>query len=124
MNKSELHQREREAEVRLTGDRPIEKEGLIGPMRNVSALCNLYRSVVCLYILYIPLNAYDATKSWFTTGLKQLKAVPEDSLSPTSGLPVEPTSAIMSPFTPAMSSLMPLNPDEQLQLPLSREMAL
>jgi hypothetical protein len=60
MNKSELHQRERDAEVRLTGDRPIEKEGLIGPMRNVSALCNLYRSVVCLYILYIPLNAYNA----------------------------------------------------------------
>jgi exocyst complex component 4 len=123
MNKSELHQRERDAEVRLTGDRPVEKEDLIGPMRNVSALCNLYRSVVCLYILYIPLNAYDVTKSWFTTGLKQLKAVPEDSLSPTSGLPMEPTSA-MSPFTPALASLMPLNPDEQLQLPLSKEMAL
>lgn len=59
MNKSELHQRERDVEVRLTGDRPIEKEDLIGPMRNVSALCNLYRSVVCSYVLYIPLNAYD-----------------------------------------------------------------
>jgi len=35
----------------------------------------------------------------FTTGLKQLKAVPEDSLSPTSGLSMEPTST-MSPFTP------------------------
>ena len=123
MNKSELHQRERDVEVRLTGDRPIERDDLIGPMRKVSALCNLYRSVVCLYILYISLYAYDATKSWFTTGLKQLKAVPEDSMSPTSGLPMEPTSA-MSPFTPAMPSLMPLNPDEQLQLPLSREMAL
>jgi exocyst complex component 4 len=67
--------------------------------------------------------AYDATKSWFTTGIKQLKAVPEDSLSPTSGLPMEPIGA-MSPFTPALSSLMPLNPDEQLQLPLSKEMAL
>ena len=93
MNKSELHQRERDAEVRLTGDRLIEKEDLIGPMRNVSALCNLYRSVVCLRILYILLNSYDATKSWFTTGLKQLKAVPEDSLSPTSGLPMEPKLA-------------------------------
>ena len=60
MNKSELHQRERDVEVRLTGDRPIEKEDLVGPMRNVSALCNLYRSVVCLYILYISLNAYDS----------------------------------------------------------------
>jgi exocyst complex component 4 len=123
MNKSELHQRERDAEVRLTGDRPIEKEDLIGPMRNVSALCNLYRSVVCLYILYIPLDSHNATKSWFTSGLKQLKAVPEDSLSPTSGLPMEPTST-MSPFTPALPSLMSLNSDEQLQLPLSREMAL
>ncbi len=93
-------------------------------MRNVSAICNLYRSVVCLYVLYIHLMiTYDATKLWFTTGLKQLKAVPEDSLSPTSGLPMEPTSA-MSPFTPSLPSLMPLNPDEQLQLPLSREMAL
>lgn len=50
MNKSELHQRERDAEVRLTGDRPVEKDDLIAPMRNVSALCNLYRSVVRLYI--------------------------------------------------------------------------
>jgi exocyst complex component 4 len=47
-NKSELHLRERDAEARLTGDRPIGKEDVIGPMRNVSALCNLYRSVVRL----------------------------------------------------------------------------
>ncbi|KAH9996469.1 Sec8 exocyst complex component-specific domain-containing protein [Russula vinacea] len=101
-NKSELLQRERDAEIRLTGDRPIGKEDLISPMRNVSALCNLYRSV-----------------SWFTTGLNQLKAVPEDSLSPTSAL-TEPASAL----TPFMPFLPPLNPDEQLQLPLSKEMAL
>jgi exocyst complex component 4 len=62
-------------------------------------------------------------KSWFTTGLKQLKAVPEDSLSPTSALQMEPASAV-TPFTPSLPSLMPLSPDEQLQLPLSREMAL
>jgi exocyst complex component 4 len=59
-------------------------------------------------------------KSWFTTGLNQLKAVPEDSLSPTSALQTEPPSAL-TPFTP---SLPPLSPDEQLQLPLSKEMAL
>lgn len=58
-------------------------------------------------------------KSWFTTGLNQLKAVPEDSLSPTSAL-TEPASAL----TPFMPFLPPLNPDEQLQLPLSKEMAL
>jgi len=62
-------------------------------------------------------------KSWFTTGLNQLKAVPEDSLSPTSALQMEPASAV-TPFTPSLPSLMPLSPDEQHQLPLSREMAL
>jgi exocyst complex component 4 len=58
-------------------------------------------------------------KSWFTAGLNQLKAVPEDSLSPTSVVQMEPASAI-TPFTP----FMPSSPEEQLQLPLSREMAL
>lgn len=62
-------------------------------------------------------------KSWFTAGLNQLKAVPEDSLSPTSALQLEPTSTITA-FTPSLPSLTPPSPDEQLQLPLSREMAL
>jgi hypothetical protein len=30
----------------------------------------------------------------------------------------------ITPFTPSLPSLEPLNPDEQLQLPLSKEMAL
>jgi exocyst complex component 4 len=63
------------------------------------------------------------SKSWFTVGLNQLKAVNEDSLSPTSAFQIEPASA-MSPFTPFPPSLVPLSPDEQLQLPLSKEMAL
>jgi exocyst complex component 4 len=58
-------------------------------------------------------------KSWFTAGLNQLKAGPEDSLSPTSAIQIEPSSAV-TPFTP----FIPASPDEQLQLPLSREMAL
>jgi exocyst complex component 4 len=62
-------------------------------------------------------------KSWFSTGLNQLKAVPEDSLSPTSAIQMEPTSAI-TPFTPSLPLHMPLGPDEQLQLPLSKEMGL
>jgi len=62
-------------------------------------------------------------KSWFTSGLNQLKAVPEDSLSPTSALQVDPPSAI-TPFTPSLPLLTPLNPDEKIQLPLSKEMAL
>jgi exocyst complex component 4 len=36
---------------------------------------------------------------------------------------MEPASAI-TPFTPSLPSLVPLGPDEQLQLPLSKEMAL
>jgi hypothetical protein len=35
------------------GDRSIGKGELISPFRNVSALCNLYRSVVRLYILHV-----------------------------------------------------------------------
>ena len=101
----------------------VEKEDLIGPMRNVSALCNLYRSVVCLYILPSWRLLMMLPKSWFTAGLNRLRAVPEDSLSPTSAFQMEPASAI-SPFTPSLPSLIPLSPDEQLQLPLSREMAL
>jgi len=61
--------------------------------------------------------------SWFTSGLNQLKAVPEDSLSPTSVLQVDPPSAI-TPFTLSLRSRTPLNPEEKIQLPLSREMAL
>ena len=63
------------------------------------------------------------SKSWFTTGLNQLKAVPEDSMSPTSAIQMEPTSTITA-FTPSLPLHMPLGPDEQLQLPLSKEMAL
>ncbi|KAI9513074.1 Sec8 exocyst complex component-specific domain-containing protein [Russula earlei] len=104
--RNELRRRERDAEAQLIGDKLIGKEDLIGPMRSVSALCNLYRSV-----------------SWFTTGLNQLKAMPEDSLSPTSAHQMD-SSSVITPFTPSLPKLAPLNPDEQLQLPLSREMAL
>jgi exocyst complex component 4 len=105
------------------GDRPIGKEDLISPLRNVSALCNLHRSVVRLHNFDIIALVCDAPKSWFTAGLNLLKAVPEDSLSPTSALQMEPSSAI-SPFTPTLPSVVPPGPDEKLQLPLSREMAL
>ena len=87
------------------------------------------RSVICIEVWYAytvfqshrPLMVL--LKSWFTTGLNQLKAVPEDSLSPTSAYQTEPSNAL-SPFSPSPPSLMPLSHDEQLQLPLSREMAL
>src|SRR6266702_505580 len=53
LDKNILYRRERDVESQLMGDRPIEKGELIGPLRNVSALCNLYRSVVRLYILHV-----------------------------------------------------------------------
>jgi len=106
LDKNGLYRRERDAESQFMGDRSIGKGELISPLRNISALCNLYRSV-----------------SWFTVGLNQLKAVPEDSFSPTSTVQMEFASAI-TPFTPSLPLLVPLSPNEQLQLPLSKEMAL
>jgi exocyst complex component 4 len=122
-DKNELYRRERDAEAGLMGDKPIEKDDLISPLRNVSALCNLHRSVVRSYIPRSLVLACDTPKSWFTAGLNLLRAAPEGSLSPTSGLQMEPTSAT-TPFTPSLPSLVPPDPDERLQLPLSREMAL
>jgi exocyst complex component 4 len=106
LEKNGLYRRERDAESQLMADKAIGKGELISPLRNISALCNLYRSV-----------------SWFTAGLNQLKAVPEDSFSPTSTVQME-TAHTITPFTPSLPSLAPLSPDEQLQLPLSKEMAL
>ena len=105
------------------GDGSIGKGEIISPMRNVSALCNLYRSVVGLYILHVHVVIHDIFKSWFTIGLNQLKAVPDDNFLPTPTVQLQPPSAI-TPFTPSLPSLVPLDPDEQLQLPLSKEMAL
>ncbi|KAI0307673.1 Sec8 exocyst complex component-specific domain-containing protein [Multifurca ochricompacta] len=105
-NNNELHRRECDAEARLMSDKSIVKGDLIGPLRNVSALCHLYRSVL-----------------WFTAGLNQLRAVLEDNLSPTSALQLEPASAI-TPYMSTFPSILPLSPEEQLQLPLSKEMSL
>ncbi|KAI0048336.1 hypothetical protein FA95DRAFT_1558105 [Auriscalpium vulgare] len=102
----ELCRRERDIEAELMADKPIGKEDLIVPLRNVSALGNLYRSV-----------------TWFLAALNQLKAVPEDSFSPTTPLRMDPVSA-GTPYTPWLPTLQPIGLDEQLQLPLSREMAL
>ncbi|KAI0068285.1 hypothetical protein BV25DRAFT_1793562 [Artomyces pyxidatus] len=102
----ELCRREREIEAEIMGDNSVSKENLVTPLRNISALSNLYRSV-----------------AWFSAALNQLKAVPGDSISPTSPQRMEPVSAV-TPFTPYLPSLVPITADEQLQLPLSREMAL
>ena len=49
LDKNGLYRRERDAESQFMGDRSIGKGELISPLRNISALCNLYRSVVRLY---------------------------------------------------------------------------
>ena len=49
LDKNGLYRRERDAESQFMGDRSIGKEELISPLRNIFALCNLYRSVVRLY---------------------------------------------------------------------------
>ena len=49
LDKNGLYRRERDTESQFMGDRSIGKGELISPLRNISALCNLYRSVVRLY---------------------------------------------------------------------------
>jgi exocyst complex component 4 len=49
LDKNGLYRRERDAESQFMGDRSIGKGELICPLRNISALCNLYRSVVRPY---------------------------------------------------------------------------
>ena len=49
LDKNGLYRRERDAGSQFMGEKSISKGELISPLRNVSALCNLYRSVVRLY---------------------------------------------------------------------------
>jgi len=59
---------------------------------------------------------------WFISELQALKGVSEEPNSPGVGLSIQPPSA--TPFTPLIPLLPPLLPTEQLQLLLTREMAL
>lgn len=54
LDKNGLYRRERDAESQFMGDKSIGKGELISPLRNISALCNLYRSVVRLYTFSTP----------------------------------------------------------------------
>ncbi|TFY68131.1 hypothetical protein EVG20_g3687 [Dentipellis fragilis] len=101
-----LVKRETKIATGLLSDKSIGKNELVSPVRNLAALGNLYRSV-----------------AWFSDALYQLKAVPEDSLSPTTPMQLQPFSAT-TPYTPHLPFLLPVTADEQLRLPLSKEMAM
>ncbi|KAF9447796.1 exocyst complex component sec8 [Macrolepiota fuliginosa MF-IS2] len=94
-------------EIELLGRQPIVREDLIPSVRNLSALASLYHSV-----------------AWFARELSTLRARPDDSLlSPTSPNGLEGLTG-MTPYTPFIPPPPPNVDDGELQLPLSREMAL
>lgn len=104
----------------------VDKCDLNPSVRNISALCGLYGSVVCgltnlTYSLLICI-----CQTWFTQELDALKPAPEGILSPTAAFsnldPVPPFSsqALSSPL-PFVQDIVE---DGRLSLPLSHEMAL
>jgi exocyst complex component 4 len=102
----QMCRQETHLEVQLLGQGTVTKGDVISSPRNLSALGSLYRSV-----------------AWFAAELGTLKSSPEEVLSPTTPQRLEPLSAT-TPFTPYLPLLAPVLPNEQLKLPLSREMAL
>ncbi|KAI8990488.1 Sec8 exocyst complex component-specific domain-containing protein [Trametes punicea] len=104
--KQQLCRQETHLENSLLGEGAVSKHDLIASIRNVSALASLYHSV-----------------TWFAAQLESLKSSPEDASSATSPLRLEPSSAL-SPTSPYLPVVAPLQPDEPLKLPLSSAMAL
>ncbi|KAI9057726.1 hypothetical protein FKP32DRAFT_1607095 [Trametes sanguinea] len=104
--KQQLCRQETHLENSLLGEGAVGKHDLIASIRNVSALASLYHSV-----------------TWFAAQLEMLKSSPEDPTTVTSPLRLEPASAL-SPSSPYLPVVVPLQPNEQLKLPLSSAMAL
>ncbi|KIJ68218.1 hypothetical protein HYDPIDRAFT_106370 [Hydnomerulius pinastri MD-312] len=107
--KQQLCRQETHLEMSYLGQAYVIKTDLNPSIRNVSALCSLYRSV-----------------AWFTQEINALKSSPEGALSPTSAASHLEPAVAFTPFTP--SPFLPFLPhtsqEDQLSLPLSREMAL
>ncbi|KAG2350162.1 hypothetical protein BDR05DRAFT_978965 [Suillus weaverae] len=103
-----LSRQETHLELNYLGQAQIAKHDLVSSTRNLAGLCGLYRSV-----------------AWFTEELNALKSAPDGTLSPTTPAAPESSNVVM-PFTPsAISSFFSRgNYDEQLSLPLSREMGM
>ncbi|KAJ7107607.1 exocyst complex component sec8 [Mycena crocata] len=100
----QLARQETNLEMDFLGQNAIQHSDLVVSVRNLAALASLYRSV-----------------AWFASELQGLKSTSESEtlLSP---VLLEPVSAV-SPYTPFLPVLPP-SPSGNLQLPLSREMAL
>ncbi|OAX44421.1 hypothetical protein K503DRAFT_678876 [Rhizopogon vinicolor AM-OR11-026] len=103
----QLCRQETHLELSYLGEAQITKH-LVSSNRNLAGLCGLYRSV-----------------AWFTEELNALKSVPEGALSPTTPAAQLDFTDVMTPFTPsAFPAFLSGTHDEQLSLPLSREMAM
>ncbi|RPD82339.1 hypothetical protein L226DRAFT_541685 [Lentinus tigrinus ALCF2SS1-7] len=104
--KAQLCRQETHLENSLLGEGAVGKDDLIASIRNVSALASLYHSV-----------------TWFAEQLDALKASPDDPLPHTTPHNLEPPSAL-SPSTPYLPTILPLQANEQIKLPLSSAMAM
>ncbi|KII94197.1 hypothetical protein PLICRDRAFT_171865 [Plicaturopsis crispa FD-325 SS-3] len=104
--RKQLYRQETHFESSFLAQGTVQKSDLVPSTRNLAALCSLYHSV-----------------AWFGAELNLLKAAPEDAFSPTTPLRLEPATAV-TPYTPYLPMLAPVLPNEQLKLPLSKEMGL
>ncbi|KAF9229101.1 hypothetical protein BS17DRAFT_771020 [Gyrodon lividus] len=103
--KQQLCRQEIHLEMGYLDQGSVNKTDLNPSIRNISALCSLYRSL-----------------AWFIRELNALKSSPESALSPTSAvLHLEPVTASTPSPLPFVSYTAQ---EDQLCLPLSREMAL
>lgn len=104
----QLSRQETHLELNYLGQAQIAKHDLVSSTRNLAGLCGLYRSV-----------------AWFTEELNALKSTPGGTLSPTTPVALGSANVVML-FTPsAISTFLSQDTyDDQLSLPLSREMAM
>ncbi|PFH54828.1 hypothetical protein AMATHDRAFT_134263 [Amanita thiersii Skay4041] len=98
--------RETDVEMKLLIDHTLTKSDLLPTTRNIAALAALHRSI-----------------SWFVTELQFLRTKSESSSSQLSSN-TEPTSSSFTLFTLNSQITTPLITTDELQLPLSSEMAL
>lgn len=122
--KAQLCRQETHLENSLLGEGAVGKDDLIVSIRNLSALASLYHSVVRIPHSVLSCSRADhPTQTWFADQLNKLKASQDDLPPPTTPHGLEPPSAL-SPSTPYLPTIAPLQANEQLKLPLSSAMAM
>ncbi|KAH7930548.1 exocyst complex component sec8 [Leucogyrophana mollusca] len=107
--RQQLCRQETHLEMSFLSQASINKSDLVASTRKLAALCGLYRSV-----------------AWFTAELDALKSAPEGALSPTTPASRLEPMTMSTPFaaTPFLPLMPQVSPEDQLNLPLSREEAL